>query len=53
MDEAHNLVIAGHATYFVGEKGVLVHDNTYRAPTQALVPGLLPRSSNGLGLTAN
>lgn len=42
MNEAHNLVIADWATYFVGEKGVLVHDNTYRAPTRALVPGLLP-----------
>jgi hypothetical protein len=42
MNQAHNLVIADWATYFVGEKGVLVHDNTYRAPTRALVPGLLP-----------
>jgi len=43
MNEAYNLVIADWATYFVGEKGVLVHDNTYRAPTRALVPGLLPQ----------
>lgn len=47
MNEAHNLVIADWATYFVGEKGVLVHDNTYRAPTRALVPGLLPENVNG------
>ncbi len=53
MNEAYNLVVAGHATYFVGEKGILVHDNTYRAPTQALVPGLLPRRSSRAGLTVN
>ena len=44
MNEAHNLVVADWATYFVGEKGVLVHDNTYRAPTRALVPGLPPEN---------
>lgn len=42
MNQAYNLVVADWATYFAGEKGVLVHDNTYRAPTRALVPGLLP-----------
>jgi hypothetical protein len=41
MNVAHNLVVADWATYFVGEQGVLVHDNTYRAPTRALIPGLL------------
>lgn len=39
--EAHNLVVADFATYFVGETGVLVHDNTYRKPTRALIPGFV------------
>jgi hypothetical protein len=37
--EAYNLVVADFSTYFVGETGVLVHDNTFRKPTQAIVPG--------------
>jgi len=41
MNQVHHLAIADWATYFAGEKGVLVHDNTYRVPTRALVPGLL------------
>lgn len=41
MNVAHNLVVADWATYFVGEKGALVHDNTYRAPARALIPGLV------------
>lgn len=39
--EAYNLVVADFNTYFVGEHGLLVHDNTPRRPTQALVPGVL------------
>jgi hypothetical protein len=38
--EAYNLVVADFNTYFVGESGVLVHDNTPRTPTAATVPGL-------------
>ncbi len=38
--EAYNLVVADFNTYFVGESGVLVHDNTPRKPTLAMVPGL-------------
>lgn len=38
---AYNLVVADFNTYFVGESGVLVHDNTLRRPTTAVVPGLL------------
>jgi hypothetical protein len=38
--EAYNLVVADMNTYFVGNHGVLVHDNTPRQPTPALVPGL-------------
>jgi hypothetical protein len=40
--EAFNLVVADFNTYFVGESGVLVHDNTPREPTAAAVPGLVP-----------
>jgi intein/homing endonuclease len=36
---AYNLVVAGNGSYFVSPLGVLVHDNTYRAPTRARVPG--------------
>jgi hypothetical protein len=38
--EAYNLVIADFSTYFVGDVGVLVHDNTPRQPTRATVPGV-------------
>jgi hypothetical protein len=38
--EAHNLVVGDFNTYFVGDHGFLVHDNTYRRPTTALLPGL-------------
>jgi hypothetical protein len=38
--EAYNLVVAEYATYFVGDSGLLVHDNTPRQPTQAVLPGI-------------
>jgi hypothetical protein len=38
---AHNLVVADFNTYFVGNQGVLVHDNEYRKPTRSIVPGLV------------
>jgi hypothetical protein len=38
--EAYNLVVADFNTYFVGESGLLVHDNTPRQPTRAALPGL-------------
>jgi hypothetical protein len=38
--EAYNLVVADFNTYFVGKSGILVHDNTPRRPTTAVVPGL-------------
>jgi hypothetical protein len=38
--EAYNLVVDGFNTYFVGEQGLLVHDNEFRKPTRAIVPGL-------------
>jgi hypothetical protein len=39
---AYNLIVADFSSYFVGEKGFLVHDNTPRKPTAALLPGLTP-----------
>jgi hypothetical protein len=41
--EAFNLIVADFNTYFVGESGVLVHDNTPRKPTRATVPGLVTK----------
>lgn len=35
-----NLVVADFGTYFVGKHKVLVHDNTMRRPSLAVVPGL-------------
>ena len=39
-DEAHDLIVQGFATCFVGHAGVMVHDNTFRKPTTVLTPGL-------------
>ena len=38
--QAYNLVVDDFNTYFVG-KGLLVHDNEFRKPTRAIVPGLI------------
>lgn len=38
--EAHNLVVEGFNTYFVGDSALLVHDNTYWQPTTTIVPGM-------------
>jgi len=38
---AHNLVVDDTNTYFVGRGGMLVHDNEFRKPTRAIVPGLV------------
>jgi hypothetical protein len=38
--DVYNLIVADFNTYFVGESGVLVHDNTPRQATTATVPGL-------------
>jgi hypothetical protein len=40
MAEAYNLVVADFNTYFVGESGILVHDNLPRKSTQATIPGI-------------
>ena len=41
--ESYNLIVADFNSYFVGDQGILVHDNTPRAPTAALLPGLVKR----------
>jgi len=38
--EAYNLVVANFNTYFVGNTGLLVHDNTPRSPSQVMLPGV-------------
>jgi hypothetical protein len=38
--EAYNLVVADFNTYFVGESGLLVHDNTPRHSSRVAVPGI-------------
>ena len=38
--EAYNLIVDEFATYFVGSRGVLVHDNTFRSPIRAKLPGM-------------
>jgi hypothetical protein len=38
--EAYNLVVDDFHTYFVGRLGLLVHDNIFREPTTAVLPGL-------------
>jgi hypothetical protein len=37
---AYNLVVDGFNTYFVGQTGLLVHDNVIRTPTACVLPGL-------------
>ncbi len=37
---AYNLVVDGFNTYFVGQTGLLVHDNVLRKPTACVLPGL-------------
>ena len=38
-EKVYNLSVADYGTYFVGEGQVLVHDNTPRLPTRAVLPG--------------
>ena len=40
-DKAYDLVVDDFNTYFVGQQGLLVHDNAFRRPTRAIVPGLV------------
>jgi hypothetical protein len=40
QEEAYNLVVADFNTYFVGDSGLLVHDNTPRKPTRVMLPGV-------------
>ncbi len=39
--EIYNLVISGFGTYFVGERAVLVHDDSPMPPSMVRVPGLI------------
>jgi hypothetical protein len=39
-DQAYNMVVDDFHTYFVGRLGLLVHDNDFRQPTTAVLPGL-------------
>jgi hypothetical protein len=39
-EPVYNLVVAEFNDYFVGSSMVLVHDNTFRRPTPARIPGL-------------
>lgn len=41
--DVFNLVVEGAHNYFVGEEGVLVHDNSPREPTSVVVPGLVAK----------
>lgn len=41
--ETYNLVVADFHTYVVGHAKIVCHDNTPRRPTNAVVPGLVPR----------
>lgn len=38
----YNLSVADYGTYFVGDIQALVHDNTPRLPTRAVLPGYMP-----------
>src|SRR4029453_2534403 len=38
---AYNLVVDDFNPYFVGQSGLLGHDNEFRKPTRAIVPGLV------------
>jgi hypothetical protein len=38
--EAHNLLVAEFRNFFVGNARLLVHDNSVRQPTAAVVPGV-------------
>ena len=40
-ENAYNLIVADFGTYFVGDGRILVHDNTPRLPTPAMLPGFV------------
>ena len=39
--EAYNLIVSEIGTYFVGDRGILVHDNTPLQENVARVPGMI------------
>jgi hypothetical protein len=47
-EKAYNLVVDDFNTYFVGQQGLLVHDNEFRKPTRAIVPGLTAEDDDAL-----
>jgi hypothetical protein len=47
---SYNLVVADFNSYFVGDRGVLVHDNMARSPTAGLVPGLPQHAAVAAGV---
>jgi hypothetical protein len=47
--EAYNLIVADFNSYFVGDERVFVHDNTFRLPTAAIVPGYRPDEAAVVG----
>jgi hypothetical protein len=49
--EAYNLIVAEFNSYFVGESGFLVHDNSPRRPTRTIVPGVIGKT--GVDIAAN
>jgi hypothetical protein len=52
-EKAYNLVVSDFNTYFVGHQGLLVHDNEFRKPTRAIVPGLLEEPTAVAAATKN
>lgn len=44
--EAHNLVVDGYHTYFVGKSRLLVHDNSCPVPCVVVLPGVEPTGSH-------
>jgi hypothetical protein len=44
--QLYNLVVADFNTYFVGQNKVLVHDNTCRRPTRAVLPGFIEENAS-------
>jgi hypothetical protein len=40
--DVFNLIVADDHDYFVGQAGILVHDNSPRGPLATVVPGLAP-----------
>ncbi len=44
-EKTYNLIVADFHTYFVGDMRILSHDNTIRALTECVVPGMIDESN--------